>query len=379
MKKKGGKKANKIKRKLHFKKFKLNNIYTLLRNINIKYRLIFFYGFLILMIILVTGVISLVQYRDAINDKSKKFSSQITTQIKRNISNEMDKHMDLAKSLAMEAELQDYLQNNKTMDYNTKYDAINSLSKLMRLRALSNKNIQNLSIIDNENSSLGNTSLSIMEYLKNNEVKETRWILKKDDDAYSIYNITPINFSNNGKKIGLLVQEIDPNIFSNILKDIDLGEASSVSIVSLDGTIIGNADKINIGQKYKDGKIIEDLNKEVSSLEAEGVKEKTFSDSKGKELISFASIDTNDWYLLSNIPYSYLNKKANVIGVNILIIGLIAFIVAISEETEATTREVAGVTQEQIKEIEKISDFSKKLDKIVVKLNNTISYFHIED
>lgn len=328
MKKKGVKKANKIKGDLNFKKFKLNNIYNFWRNINIKYRLIFFYGFLILMIILVTGVISLVQYRDAINDKSKKFSSQITTQIKRNISNEMDKHMDLAKSLVMEVELQDYLQNNKTMDYNTKYDATNSLSKLMRLRALSNKNIQNLSIIDNENSSLGNTSLSIMEYLKNNEVNETRWILQKDNDAYSIYNITPINSSSNGKKIGLLVQEINPNIFSNILKDIDLGEASSVSIVSLDGTIIGNADKINIGQKYKASNIIEDLNREVSSLDGEEAKEKTFSDSKEKELISFAGIDTNDWYLLSNIPYSYLNKEANSIGVNILIIGLIAFIVA---------------------------------------------------
>lgn len=328
MKKKGVKKANKIKGDLNFKKFKLNNIYNFWRNINIKYRLIFFYGFLILMIILVTGVISLVQYRDAINDKSKKFSSQITTQIKRNISNEMDKHMDLAKSLVMEVELQDYLQNNKTMDYNTKYDATNYLSKLMRLRALSNKNIQNLSIIDNENSSLGNTSLSIIEYLKNNEVNETRWILQKDNDAYSIYNITPINSSSNGKKIGLLVQEINPNIFSNILKDIDLGEASSVSIVSLDGTIIGNADKINIGQKYKASNIIEDLNREVSSLDGKEAKEKTFSDSKEKELISFASIDTNDWYLLSNIPYSYLNKEANGIGVNILIIGLIAFIVA---------------------------------------------------
>ena len=107
-----------------------------------------------------------------------------------------------------------------------------------------------------------------------------------------------------------------------------MGEASSVSIVSLDGTIIGNADKINIGQKYKASNIIEDLNREVSSLDGEEAKEKTFSDSKEKELISFASIDTNDWYLLSNIPYSYLNKEANSIGVNILIIGLIAFIVA---------------------------------------------------
>ena len=333
MKKKMLKIIDKLKRSFNkhstkIRKFKLSSLYSLSRNINIKYRLIFFYGFLILMIILVTGVISLSQYRQAINEKGKKFSSQITTQIKRNISNEMDKHMDLAKSLAMEVEIQDYLQNNKTMDYNEKYKATNSLSKLMRIRALSNKNLENLSILDNENNSLGNTSLSVIDYLSKNEVNESSWILEKNNDAYSIYNIVPINSSNNGMKIGLLVQEIDPNIFSNIIKDIDLGEGSNVSIVSLDGTIIGNEDKINIGQKYKESKIIEDLNKEVTLLGAEEFKEKTFSDSKGEQLISFASLGENNWYLLSNIPYSYLNKETNIISINILVIGLISFIVA---------------------------------------------------
>lgn len=333
MKKKMLKITDKLKRSFNkhstkIRKFKLSSLYNLSRNINIKYRLIFFYGFLILMIILVTGVISLSQYRQAINEKGKKFSSQITTQIKRNISNEMDKHMDLAKSLAMEVEIQDYLQNNKKMDYNEKYKATNSLSKLMRIRALSNKNLENLSILDNENNSLGNTSLSVIDYLSENEVNESSWILEKNNDAYSIYNIVPINSSNNGMKIGLLVQEIDPNIFSNIIKDIDLGEGSNVSIVSLDGTIIGNEDKINIGQKYKESELIEDLNKEVTLLGDEEFEEKTFSDSKGEQLISFANLGANDWYLLTNIPYSYLNKETNLISINILVIGLISFIVA---------------------------------------------------
>ncbi|MDI9217298.1 methyl-accepting chemotaxis protein [Clostridium tertium] len=329
MKKKILKLFDKNKDSLKTKKFKLNNLYNLSRNISIKYRLIFFYGFLILSILLFIGITSLFQYRDAINQKSKKFSSQITSQIKRNISNEMDKHSDLAKSLSMEPDIQNYLMNSKNMDYNEKYQMTISLSKLMRIRALANKNLENISILDSENNSLGNTAISMLDYLKENEINDQKWILQKNDDVYSIYNITPINSPNNGKKMGVLIQEIDPNIFSNVLKDIDLGEGYNVSIVGLDGTIIGNTDKINIGQKYKEEKIIEDVNREISLLgEKEENIEKTFSGSNNKQLISFASIEANDWYLLSTIPYSYLNKEANKISINIIIIGLISFVIA---------------------------------------------------
>ncbi|MCR2013794.1 hypothetical protein NSB31_29520, partial [Bacillus cereus] len=213
MKKKILKLFDKNKDSLKTKKFKLNNLYNLSRNISIKYRLIFFYGFLILSILLFIGITSLFQYRDAINQKSKKCSSQITSQIKRNISNEMDKHSDLAKSLSMEPDIQNYLMNSKNMDYNEKYQMTISLSKLMRIRALANKNLENISILDSENNSLGNTAISMLDYLKENEINDQKWILQKNDDVYSIYNITPINSPNNGKKMGLLIQEIDPNIF----------------------------------------------------------------------------------------------------------------------------------------------------------------------
>ncbi|MDV4149330.1 methyl-accepting chemotaxis protein [Clostridium sp. AL.422] len=309
------------------KSFKLNNYYDLLRNISIRYRLLLFYGLLIFSILIIIGGTSLFQYRKAISDKSRMFSSQITTQIKRNILNEMDKHNDLAKSLSMESDIQNYLMNSKDMDYNEKYQATISLSKLMRIRALANNNLQNISILDGQNNSLGNTALSMIDYLSENEVTESTWILQKNDDTYSVFNVSPINSPNNGEKIGLLVQEIDTNIFSNVIKDIDLGEGANVSIVSLDGTIIGDSAKINIGQKYKENKIIEDISTEIKLLNEKNSKE-TFSDSRNKQLVSFSNIGVNDWYLLSTIPYSYLNKEANLISINIIIIGLISFFIA---------------------------------------------------
>ena len=52
---------------------------------------------------------------------------------------------------------------------------------------------------------------------------------------------------------------------------------------------------------------------------------------------------------------------------------------SISEETTQTTKQVSEATQDQIKEIEEVADFSKKLNEIVEKLENTISYFHVKD
>ena len=195
-------KFSRNEKKSKSKRFKLNNYYDLSRNISIRYRLIFFYGLLIFSILIIIGGTSLIQYRKAISDKSKMFTSQITNQIKQNISNEMDKHTDLAKSLSMETDIQNYLMNSKDMDYNKKYEATTSLTKLMRIRALANNNLKNISILDSENNSLGNTALSMIDYLSKNEVVQPTWILQKNDDTYSIYNVSPINSPNNGENIG---------------------------------------------------------------------------------------------------------------------------------------------------------------------------------
>ena len=306
---------------------KSNKKHNLSRQISIRHRLIFFYGILILLILLVLGITSIFQYKEAINNKSFNFSSQITTQIERNISNDVNKHIDLAKSLSIEEDIQEYLINNKTMNYNEKYNKISELSKMMRMRALVNNNINNISILDNENNSVGNTSISIIDYIKSHEVTKVEWVLEKTNEVYYIYNLVPINSSNKGEKIGVLIQEVNTNIFSNILDDIDLGENSNVSIINLDGTIIGSADKNEVGQIYQKENIISELNNLSKNIELED-SSKNIENLKNENLITYTSLGIEDWYLVTTIPYKYLNEEINNITKNIIIVGLVSFTIA---------------------------------------------------
>ena len=306
---------------------KSNKKHNLSRQISIRHRLIFFYGILILLILLVLGITSIFQYKEAINNKSFNFSSQITTQIERNISNDINKHIDLAKSLSIEEDIQEYLINNKTMNYNEKYNKISELSKMMRMRALVNNNINNISILDNENNSVGNTSISIIDYIKSHEVTKVEWVLEKTNEVYYIYNLVPINSSNKGEKIGVLIQEVNTNIFSNILDDIDLGENSNVSIINLDGTIIGSADKNEVGQIYQKENIISELNNLSKNIELED-SSKNIENLKNENLITYTSLGIEDWYLVTTIPYKYLNEEINNITKNIIIVGLVSFTIA---------------------------------------------------
>lgn len=327
MKKKKLKSINNYNENKEIKRTTINKNYNLSRQISIRYRLIFFYGILILLILLVLGITSIFQYKEAINNKSFNFSSQITTQIKRNIFNDINKHIDLAKSLSVEENIQEYLINNKAMDYNEKYNKISELSKMMRMRALVNNNINNISILDNENNSVGNTSISIIDYIKSHEVTKVEWILEKTNEVYCIYNLVPINSSNKGGKIGILIQEVNTNIFSNILDDIDLGENSNVSIISLDGTIIGSADKNEVGQIYQKENIISELNNLSENMESED-SPKNIEDLKNENLITYTSLGIEDWHLVTTIPYKYLNEEINNITNNIIIVGMISFTIA---------------------------------------------------
>ena len=248
--------------------------------------------------------------------------------------NEMGKNVDLSKTLALDSDIQDYLINSETLGYSDKYKKTTSLSKIVRMRISSNNYVSNLSIVDENNISIGNISANMMKCLEKNEdnIKKninSKWVLQNEEGKYSIYNLFGVKSSYNGQRIGTVIQEIKGEMFTNILKDINLGIDSEVSILSLDGTIIGNKDINFVGQKYEKGNLLNEINNRVRKEDGFDVDiSGTFSSSDGKNLVSYSSLNINDWYIVTTIPYSYLNQEANKMQNNIIIIGTISFIVA---------------------------------------------------
>ena len=129
-----------------------------------------------------------------------------------------------------------------------------------------------------------------------------------------------------------MLEELNPKLFVNLFKNVNLGTNSDIFVVDSNGIIIASADTSLIGTDYKDKSVIEkiqDTEKNLASIDdATKQKERSFSTSDGEALISYAPLSNSDWYVVGYIPYSYLNSESNTLRNNTLIIGLISFLLA---------------------------------------------------
>jgi methyl-accepting chemotaxis protein len=85
-----------------------------------------------------------------------------------------------------------------------------------------------------------------------------------------------------------------------------------------------------VGSQYSDPKLVEKVVSKQKDISAGKTSEITFDMTlnKQKHLIAFSSIPKTDWYVVSTIPYNYLNKETNSIGLKILLLTFICIIIA---------------------------------------------------
>ena len=86
----------------------------IIRGLKIKNRLIISYGLLVLIPLLIIGITSVFQSKNAMNNKISNYSSQIMSQIGVNISNEMSNNSNLVQTIMTDPQIQDYLESRKT-------------------------------------------------------------------------------------------------------------------------------------------------------------------------------------------------------------------------------------------------------------------------
>ena len=311
----------------------------IIRGSKIKTRLIISYGLLVLIPLLIIGVTSLLQSKSAMNNKISNFSSQIMSQIGVNISNEMSSNSNLAKTITTDPQLQEYLDNKQTTDSFLDFYKINNLAKSIVSKASTRNDIATLGIISTDNTKIGSFSSKFSEDIRKNltalsEKGKGRftWSLQKHSSGYSIYTSAQVGSLITGKSLGIAFEELDPKVFVNLFKNVNLGTNSDISIVDTNGIIIACADTNLIGTDYKDKTIIEKVINTEKNLETVDDSSKSqnrfFSTSNGKSLVSYAPLNGSDWYVVGVIPYSYLNSESNMLRNNTLVIGLISFIMA---------------------------------------------------
>jgi len=322
---------------------KKNNILfkyeSIIRASKIKVRLIISYGLLVLIPLLIIGVTSVLQSKSAMNNKISNYSSQVMSQIGINISNEINNNSNLAKTIITDPQLQEYLENENTMDSFLKYYKANSFTKSIVSKAGVGNNIMGLGIISTENTKVGSFSTQFSEDIRkslsdsaNKEKGKFVWTLKKSSLGYNIYASAQVNSLNTGKNLGVVFEEVNPKAFINLFKNINLGTNSDIFVVDSNGIVITSENQDLVGANYKDGniitKVLETEKNIANSEDSEKAQKRCFSTSDGQSLVSYAPLNGSDWYVVGVIPYGYINSESNILRNSTLIVGLISFIIA---------------------------------------------------
>lgn len=320
--------------------FKAFSQLSSLRSIKIQTRLMVSFLLLSSIPLAITSLISYQKSSSAIQNKIDTYSVQVMTEVSTNLKTQLTYMESLCEELAMTDEIQKDLNNYQNAEKNQKFKIENIItSKFIEKMRLSSFNassdITSINIVLDDNIIMGPGQNNYVPVQFNEIFNDA----KSESYKYNYRVITDLNGDfeisidklvkshENGKVIGTLILTFKESYISNICKELNVGERAEVFIMDSKGTIIssGNTFSLPVNKKYTEKNFIEKLQNSL--------KEKKYSFSfniEGKNhLAAFHGIENNDWFIVSTIPYSYIQSESKALMWNIIFIALICLLFAI--------------------------------------------------
>ena len=350
-------KVFKVMEKASFVRFELIkrfiiNALVVIRNIKIQTRLLSSFVFLSLIPLLITGVFSFEKSSSAIRDKISTYSIQVVDQVGKNIDRELARleydSVDIAFSDDVQRTLKNYGSFSEWQKYNIeqllqtqlvkKFSFLHAVSDVLlftenkdRIVAYGDDTMYKLDLVPEYRQKLfkaanDNNGAPVWMGVGLKDEKHLISIPKDNGSRNGILLFRTINDINNGQHIGYIGIRTNEQFISDIYRDVDIGSGSDIFVINSAGTIISSRrSEITVAQSYKNGSFIKDFNQNRSH----GIRVFRFKSEKENTLAAYSPIVNTDWYVVSIIPFSYLNSEPNKIGSYIFVLGIICFIAAL--------------------------------------------------
>lgn len=342
---------------------------SFMRNTSIQTRLIA--GFLLLSLIplLVTGFFAYKSSSTAIKSKIKAYNEQLMSQLGTNLQKILSEYEKLTMELQMSGEVQavNFLENREKLDQQTR---INALQSLFRKKASSLKNLMSIGIILYSKQIIYYDSVSgistnqdLMDYIYDSAIESDglpKWSIAKPQGADNAIIITrkiiPEGSSATGRPVGVVYLLISEPMFNQNIKNIELGTGSELSIINSQGIVVSSTLDGTFNTRFNNVEITSAL----SSLEEKPLWTSSLNDS----FYTVSKISkTLDWYIVSRIPNSYLEKEAAAIRNQILMIAFGCFALALIFSL-IISRGVSTPLKKLIKIMREASDGNLSTDSI---------------
>lgn len=323
----------------------LINIVSIIRNIKIQQRLILILIMLSVVPLVITSIFSYNQSSSAIRSKTSTYSSQVMNQVGVNIERELNRLENDSIEIEFSSLTQNVLTNIKNMSaweieivqLTMKENLVKKFSFLHDVSdVLLYTNDRRRIVAYGDRSFKLNLKKDFLDtYLKELEEKEGTPVWKSsniDVEERLVKFATSAEQMNKSdcillgravlsletrEIIGTLLIRTNERYFSNIYRNIDMGKNADIFVVDSDGIVVSSRNtKIPVAKQYKDQMLIKEL------LNRTGSQDKTFNMSiDGKKyMIAFSYLKDADWFVVSTIPYSYLNAEVKGILTNIMLL-----------------------------------------------------------
>lgn len=321
-----------------------NRFEGILRNVKMQNKLILSFLALSFIPLVISSIFSVNSSSKAIKEKISTYSLQLVNQVNLNITTSLQKLKSYSDDIIISPDVNNRLLGYKTAEDSDKAAIRLNFSRSMQLKFLNTDNVDDaLMVFINygDQFQYDVTHMGVQFRWEKEDINKVIQLNNREENTknftLSLANIGDKNENDIiiGRKIGNglttevmghLLIAVNQDYFRNIYKDIDIGKGSDIFIVDSNGTVVSsNNPQIIIGKPFSESKLIERIQMDNR------LKDSTFSLKIGKEdkLIAYSGIVGTNWYIVSTIPYSYLNSEASKFSYKIAALTIVILILAI--------------------------------------------------
>ncbi|WP_053375004.1 sensor histidine kinase [Paenibacillus sp. FJAT-27812] len=304
----------------------------MLRKFKIQHRLIGTFLIVSVIPIIFLGFYAYKLYSESISDKLSSSTFQAITLVNKNLLTELQNYQFLNGSISTNEFVQANLANESAQQL------VSSTSKEAAMdaifRTIFPSHVVTVSIYDTDHEpfyELGYETIS-KQYLEK-AISDVNENAPYDGLTYvrtiSSYDTIAVGRKihaehDSSEQIGYAFVYVNTDLFSkNILSSVDLGKGSNLLIMGRDGTVFSSSNKeITLGEQYTDPALFQMIQ------DAQKSNHSSFSGlvNHADQQISYIYNEQIGWYLISLMPYSYINSEISQITFSMIIIVLVIVI-----------------------------------------------------
>lgn len=327
----------------------------LLRKFRIQTRLIASFVILLVVMLLITGIFSYSSSTTTIDKKVKTYSLQVTGQTSVVLSNEITRVENYIYDVGLSTTIQEAISSVQAADDYEKLMQSRKISDFLTNKFATTKDIHYAALLHGDDFAqaevynAASLTLNTEEVAKAN-LKKLEWadftvtIGGKEQKLLGVRK--DINSLTSGSTAAKMIVIPKANFLSTSFTNLDIGKdektgkAFPIFIIDSKGTIISSRDledyplsSNNEPTKAIAAEVSKSMEKKANlKLKFDEKKSGNIEMNVNKEpsLVSYSQIaEGKDWYLISVVPYKYLNSEANSLKNSIIIIGILCLLFAL--------------------------------------------------